>query len=81
MTITRKGSNTFARNSLRKEKLQIFNNMFTALGINHTHNIHAATNHLLGIPQKQTTHYGTYFITSTASVTWNNLLRTQIQTF
>ena len=54
--------------------------MFTSLGINHTHNTHVATNHLLDIPQKQTTHYGNYSMTCTASVTWNYLLRSsQVQ--
>ena len=38
----------FVRNSLRKENLQIFNNMFT---LDHTHNNYATTNHLLDIPQ------------------------------
>ena len=66
-------------NSLRKENLQIFNGMFTPLGINHTHNTRAATNHLLGIPRKQATHYGTYSMTSTASATWNVLLRNTSQ--
>ena len=42
----------FVRNSLRKENLQIFNNMFTPLGVKHTHNTRAATNHLLDIPRK-----------------------------
>lgn len=42
--------------SLRKENLQILNNMFTPLGINHTHNTCAAANHLLDISQNQTTH-------------------------
>ena len=56
--------------SLRKENLPTFNNMFTSLGISHTHNTCAATNHLLDIPRKQTTHYGTYSMTCTASVTW-----------
>ena len=37
--------------------------MFTRLGINHTHNNHLSTNHLFGIPQKETTHYGTYSMT------------------
>ena len=71
----------FVRNSLRKENLPIFNNMFTSLGINHTHNTSAATNHLLDIPQKQTTHYGTYSMTCTASVTWNDILRNTSQNF
>ena len=65
----------FVRNSLRKENLPIFNNLFTSLGINHTHNTCAATNHLLDIYRKQTTHYGTYSMTRTASVTWINMLR------
>ena len=72
----------FFRSSLRKKNLQIFNNMFTSLGINCTqkHN-RAATNHLLDIPWKQASHYGTYSMTSTASVTWNDLLRNTIQKF
>ena len=55
--------------------------MFTSLGINHTHNTRAATNHLLDIPRKQTTHYGTYSMTCTASVTWNDILRNASQNF
>ena len=55
--------------------------MFTPLGIYHTRTTRAATNHLLDIPQKQTTHYGTYSMTSTASVTWNDLLRNTSQNF
>ena len=55
--------------------------MFTSLGINHTHNTRAATNHLLDIPQKQATHYGTYSMTCTASVTWNDILRSKSQNF
>ena len=41
----------------------------------------AATNHLLDIPWKQTSHYGTYSMTSTASVTWNDLLKNTSQKF
>ena len=41
--------------------------MFTPLGINN--NTHAATDYFLDIPLKQTTHYGIYSVTSTASVT------------
>ena len=37
--------------------------MFTPLGLNHTNNARVATNHLLDIPQRQTTHFGTYSIT------------------
>ena len=48
--------------------------MFTPLSINHTFNTCTATNHLFDIPQKQTTHYGTYSITLTVSVTWNDLV-------
>ena len=48
--------------------------MFTPLSINHTYNTCTATNHLFDIPQKQTTHYGTYSITLTVSVTWNDLV-------
>ena len=41
----------FVRNSLRKENLQIFNNMFTP---DHTHNNYATTNYLLDIPHIMT---------------------------
>ena len=68
----------FVGNSLRKENVQIFNSMFTSLGINHTQNTRAATNHLPDIPRK---HYGTYSMTCTASVTWNDLLRNTSQDF
>ena len=43
--------------------------MLTSLGINHTHNTRAATNHLLVIPKEQTAHHGTYSMASTAQVT------------
>ena len=65
----------FVRNSLRKENLHIFHDMFTPLGLNHTHNTCAATNHL----QRQTTHYGTYSVTSIASSAWNDLQRNTIE--
>ena len=65
----------FVRNSLWKENLQIFINMFTPLGINHTHNTRAATNHFLVGPQKQNAHHGTYSMPSNASVTYSNLIR------
>ena len=68
----------FVRNSLRKENLQIDNDMFTLLGLNHTHNTRAAINHL-DIPQRQTTHYGTYSVTSIASSAWDNLQRNTIE--
>ena len=61
--------------------MTFFNNMFTPLGINHTHNTHAATNHLFGIPQNRAIYYGTYSLTSIASVTWNDLLRNTNQNF
>ena len=53
--------------------------MFTPLGLNHTHNTRAASNQLLDIPQRQTTHYGIYSITSIASSTWNDLQRNTIE--
>ena len=71
----------FFRNALRKKNFQIFNNMFTPLGINHTHKTRAATNHLLEIPWKQNTHCGTNSMTSTSSVTRNGLLRKTSQNF
>ena len=41
----------FLRNSLRKKNLQIFNDMFTLLRLNYTHNTH-----LFDIPHRQTAH-------------------------
>ena len=64
----------FVRKSLRKENVLIFN-MFTPLNLNHDHNIHAAINHFLDIPQKQTCHYRTYSTVFTASKIWNDILR------
>ena len=58
----------FDRNSIKKENFQIFNT-------------DAATNHLLDIPLKETTDYGTYFMRSTASMTWNDLLRKTNENF
>ena len=55
------------RISLRAEYLQIFDDVFIPLGLNDIPNTRTATNHLLDIPQKQTTHHGTYSLTSTAS--------------
>ena len=53
--------------------------MINPLGLNHTYNTCAATNHLLDIPRGQTTHYGTYSITSIASSTWNDLQRNTVE--
>ena len=64
----------FVRKSLRRKNVVIFN-MFTPLFLNHNHNTCAAINHLLGIPQKQTSHYRTYSIVFTASKVWNDILR------
>ena len=69
----------FIRNSLRKENSQIFKDMLAPLGLNHTHNTRAATNHLLDIPQRHTAHYGTCSMTSIASSTWNDLQRNTIE--
>ena len=63
------------------ENLQIFNDMFTPLGLNHTHKTRAATNHFFfDIPQRQTTHYGTYSTTSMASSAWTDLQKTPLKT-
>ena len=52
----------FVRKSLRWENVVIFNDMFNPLNLNHNDITRAAINHLLDIPQKQTCHYGNYFI-------------------
>ena len=41
----------FVRNSLWKENVQIFNNVFTPLSLDHIHNTSAATNHLINVPK------------------------------
>ena len=61
----------FVRNSLTKNNLQIFNGMFTPLGLNHIHNTRAAANHFLDVPQKQTTHYGMTFKETPMKTSWN----------
>ena len=77
----------FVRSSLRKENLQIFNNIFTPLGIshsiviNHSHSSRVAKYHLLDIPQKECTYYGNYSMTSTVSVNWIELFRNTNQSF
>ena len=42
----------FVINSLKKENLQIFNDMFTLLDLNHTHNTCATPNHLFALRDK-----------------------------
>ena len=53
----------------------ILNNKFTPLNQNHNQNTHAATNSFADKPQKQTCHYGTLSIVTTASKAWNDILR------
>ena len=65
----------FVRNSLRRENVVIFNDMFTPLNLNHNRNTRAAINHLLDIPQKQACHNGTYSIVFTALKVCNDILR------
>ena len=55
--------------------------MFTPLGINHSRSTRAAKNHRLDIPQKESTYYVNYSMTSTASMTWIDLLRNTNQNF
>ena len=52
----------FVRKSLKRENVMISNDTFTPLNLYHNHITRAAINHLLDIPQKQTCHYGNYFI-------------------
>ena len=67
----------FVRNTLKKEKPQVFHEMFIVLNQNHTYNTRAATYHFLDILQVKTTHFGQYSVKFQASETWNNLQRTQ----
>ena len=50
----------FIRNSLRKENIPIFNEVYTLFNQNHTYNTRGSTNQMLVVPQIQTTHYGEY---------------------
>ena len=65
----------FVRCSVRKEGVPVFNDMFTTMSHNHNHITRGSVNHLLNIPQGNTTHFGDYSIRSTASKVWNNLYR------
>ena len=48
----------FIRNSLRKENLPIFTELYTLFNQNHVYNTRGSTNQMLIVPQIQTTHYG-----------------------
>ena len=65
------------RNTLKKENLQVFHEMFIMLNENHTYCTRAAAYHFLDILQVKTTHFGQYSVKIQASETWNNLQRTQ----
>ena len=69
----------FVRNYLWKENLKIFNNMFTPLGINHTHNTRYC--HKSFPCNTRNTHHGTYSMFSTASLTYSSLIRNINQNF
>ena len=72
----------FARKSLRKENLQIFNNTFTPLSINHNNKTCAATNHLVHILETNYSLWNLFYsMTFSSSVTWNMLLRNTNQNF
>ena len=61
------------KNSLRKDNLPIFNEMFTMLSQNHTCETRAATYNLLDIPEVRTAHFGESSIKFKASQTGNDL--------
>ena len=54
----------FVRNSLGKESMPLFNDMFTTTSHNHNHIKRRSVNHLLNIPQGKNTHFGDYSIRS-----------------
>ena len=62
----------FARSSLRREGVPLFNDISTTTSRNHNHITRSQVNHLLNIQQGKTTHFGDYSIKSTASKVWNN---------
>ena len=62
----------FARSSLRKEGVPLFNDISTTTSRNHNHITRSQVNHLLNIQQGKTTHFGDCSIKSTASKVWNN---------
>ena len=63
----------FVRNSINRENLPIFNEMFTTLNTNHNHNKRARN--LLDIPLSQTTHYGVNSIKTKPISSWNTVQR------
>ena len=50
------------RNTLKKEKPQVFHELFIILNQNHTYNPRAATYHFFDIPQAKTIHFGNYSV-------------------
>ena len=65
--------NPFVRNSINRENLPIFNDIFTTLNTNHNHNTRARS--LLDIPLSQTTHYVVNSIKTKAISSWNTVQR------
>ena len=61
------------RNSINRENLPIFNEMFTTLNTDHNHNKRARN--LLDIPLSQTTHYGVNSIKTKPISSWNTVQR------
>ena len=61
----------FIRNSLRKENIPIFNEVYTLFNQNYLYNTRGLTNQMLVVPQIQTTHYGEHFFKSRSINTWN----------
>ena len=63
----------FVRNSLKKENISLFNDLFLPLNTNHNHNTRAKN--LLDIPQTHTTHFGDNSIRNKAVRNWNTVQR------
>ena len=62
----------FIRNSLRKENIPIFNEVYTIFNQNHVYNTtRGSTNQMLVVPHIQTTHYGEHSFKSRSINAWN----------
>ena len=69
----------FIRNSLRKENIPIFNEVYTLFDQNHAYNKRGSINQMLVVPQIQTTQYGEHSFKS-RSINALNLYQRNLKT-
>ena len=65
----------FARKSLKKENLSLFNNMFTLLNSNHNYITRPGSKNILDTAPSQSTYYGENSVRAKGTSNWNLLQR------